>query len=357
MVWTHRCLHLFALVFLSSAVSAHHGAVTNPSLYLTDEMVELEGTITEVFWRNPHVRMRLGVANGANAQTIWELELGPNPPLFRRLGISPEFAEPGTEVRVAGYVSRRNPRSLGVLHLLANGREFVDGYRETRWQGERISISYRPPTTADAAPSDIETARSQARSIFRVWGGNVDGTPAHPPPEEYRPFLTERGQALADAYDPVTDNPELECRQGMPTTMFDPVPMQIIDNGDEVLIRVQEHDVRRVIHLAGVRENSPSQGTPLGYSVGQWQDDVLIVTTTGIDWPYFDPYGTPQSDQMKYTERFGVSADGAVLEYSLTAEDPIMFTRPITFSRRREWTPGVEIEEYNCIAEWGESGD
>jgi len=346
------CLIVLTLALVGSAASAHHGAVTNPSLYLTDQMVELEGTITEVFWRNPHVRMRLGVPNNAGAETIWELELGPNPPLFRRLGISPEFASPGTEVRVAGYVSRRNPQSLGVLHLLSNGQEFVDGYRETRWQGERISIAYRPPTTEDAAPGDVEMARTQARSIFRVWGGNVDGTPAHPPREQYTRLLTQRGRELADAYDPVTDNPELECRQGMPTTMFDPVPMQIIDDGDVILIRVQEYDVQRVIHLGTGQDASGQERSPLGYSVGQWQDDVLVVTTTEIDWPYFDPYGTPQSDQMRYTERFGASDDGTVLEYSLTAEDPVMFNEVFTIGRRREWTPGVEVEQYDCVAEW-----
>ncbi len=353
---TTYCL-LAATVSMSAVASAHHGVVTNPSLYLTDEMVELEGTITEVFWRNPHVRMRLRIPGDDGRETLWELELGPNPPLFRRLGISQDFAAPGTEVRVAGHVSRRNPRSLGVVHMFANGREYVDGYRETRWQGERISIAYRAPTTGDAAPGDVEAARRQARGIFRVWGENVDGTPAHPPPEQYTRYLTERGRELAAAYDPVTDNPELECRQGMPTTMFDPVPMQIIDNGDEILVRVQEYDVRRVIRLGPSEADTEPEGSPLGYSVGQWQDDVLVVTTTGIDWPYFDPYGTPQSGQMRYTERFGVSADGAVLEYSLTAEDPVIFSEAFTIGRRRTWTPGVEVEQYDCIAAWEDAGD
>lgn len=356
-MWMKGCLIALTNAFLGSAAFAHHGVVTNPSLYVTDQMVELEGTITEVFWRNPHVRMRLGVPNNAGADTIWELELGPNPPLFRRLGISPEFASPGTEVRVAGYVSRRNPRSLGVLHLLANGQEFVDGRQETRWESERISISYNPPRTEDVAPADVELARAQARSIFRVWGGNVDGTPAHPPRMQYTRLLTQRGRELADAYDPVTDNPELECRQGMPTTMFDPVPMQIIDDGDAIRIRVQEYDVERVIHLAAGQDDSGRQGSPLGYSVGQWQDDVLVVTTTGIDWPYFDPEGTPQSDRTQYTERFSASDDGAVLEYSLTVEDPVMFTEVFTIGRRREWTPGVEVEQYDCVAEWENSSN
>ncbi len=30
---------------------------------------------------------------------------------------------------------------------------------------------------------------------------------------------------------------------------------------------------------------------PLGYSVGRWDGEALVVTTTHIDWPYFELYG------------------------------------------------------------------
>jgi hypothetical protein len=85
--------------------------------------------------------------------------------------------------------------------------------------------------------------------------------------------------------------------------------------------------------------------------------DTLVVTTTHIDWPYLDPYGTPQSADVQYLERFELSDDQTMLNYSLTATDPVMFTAPIIMERQRRWTPGVEIPPFNCVAEWERATD
>ena len=46
---------------LAIPASAHHGPVGSPSLYDVEDLVVLEGELTEVFWRSPHVRFRLKV--------------------------------------------------------------------------------------------------------------------------------------------------------------------------------------------------------------------------------------------------------------------------------------------------------
>jgi len=330
---------------------AHHGAVTNPGLYRAEELTELEGVITDVFWRNPHPRFRMSVADSDGQATIWELELNGSLQSWGRQGISAEsFPGPGESVRAAGYVSRRDPHSLGVLHLLLpNGQEHVNGNRPLRWSNVRMALD-GPQVDAE----QLTAARRDARSIFRVWGRNADGTGGHPPMSDYVPLLTDRGRELAAAYDPVTQNPELSCRQGMPTTMFDPVPMQIIDSGDRILIRVQEYDVERVVHMTPTAGQAPS--SPLGNSVGHWEGDTLIVETAGVAWPYLDPYGTPQSDQVRYRETFALADTGDVLLYSLTVTDPIMFSEPVTLRRAREWTPDVVLETFDCVADWQGAG-
>ena len=91
----------------------------------------------------------------------------------------------------------------------------------------------------------------------------------------------------------------------------------------------------------------------MGYSVGHWEGETLVIETTHVDFPYIDPYGTPQSDQARFHETFTVSEDD-VLNYVLTVTDPVMFVEPFTMERPREWTPGVELVPYNCVAEWAE---
>ena len=38
----------------------------------------------------------------------------------------------------------------------------------------------------------------------------------------------------------------------------------------------------------------------LGYSMGHWDGEELVVTTSNIDWPYYAEIGTPQSTQARY---------------------------------------------------------
>jgi hypothetical protein len=166
-------------------------------------------------------------------------------------------------------------------------------------------------------------------------------------------LLTEHGRELAAQYYGPTDNPELECRTGIPTRMFDPTPMEITDGGDRIHIQTLEYNLKRAVYLTDDRpEPAPSN---VGYSVGRWDGDTLIVETTHIDWPYFDPYGTPQSGQMSYVETFRVADDDSRLDYTIVATDPVMFTEPVRLERAWRWQPGTEMYEFDCVGEWERS--
>ena len=93
-----------------------------------ENLVELEGQITAVFWRNPHPRYKLRVLNSAGEEETWELELNGSPIGYARMGITADdIVRTGDHVKVAGYISRQDSHSLGLLHvLLPNGKEFVN---------------------------------------------------------------------------------------------------------------------------------------------------------------------------------------------------------------------------------------
>ncbi len=334
---------------VSTNVLAHHGAVTNSALYLTDEFIELDGELTEVFWRNPHTRARLSVVDGDGEQTIWELEIGPTPRSFEAREI---FADDFIgRVKVAGYRSRRNPESLGVAHLLLpNGQEYVAGNRELRWSNTRMANASGNGAFGLGSASAAEAART-ADGIFRVWGRFVPGTARGMQPSAYARYLTPRAREIAAEYDPVTQNPELDCRQGMPKTMTDPTPMSIVNDGERIIIRQYEYDIERIVYMSD-QENVQPQASPLGHSVGRWEGDVLVVDTTHIDWPYLDPRGTPQSNQASYRETFALATEGDRLNYSITITDPIMLNEPFTLEWTRQWVPEIELEPYDCVVDW-----
>ncbi len=85
----------------------------------------------------------------------------------------------------------------------------------------------------------------------------------------------------------------------------------------------------------------------MGYSIGRWEDDTLVVTTTNVNWPYFDNIGTPQSEAVHIVERFALSADQARLDYELTVTDPMTFTEPAAYERY--WLAlGESVQPFDC---------
>lgn len=333
----------FTFVFyltLSHTAQAHHGPNDNPALYLAENLIELEGQVSRVLWRNPHPRVMIDVDG-----TEWELEFGGQANSYFADGIDRDYFQEGDRLRAAGVVSRRDPQSIGLLHLLLpNGNELVEGRRDPRWSDEGIGRGF---VAFDPSDEEIRAAEESADGIFRIWGRRIGGRPAL---DSYAGLLTEHGKEVAATFYAPRDNPELECRTGIPTFMFDPSFMDMQDAGDRIEIELSEYNIRRTIYLT---ENRP-EPTPsnVGYSVGRWEGDTLVVDTTHIDWPYLDPYGTPMSDQMSFVETFRVADDGSQLDYTLVATDPVMFNEPVRLGRAWAWEPGRQIEDFDCVGDW-----
>ncbi len=329
--------------------SAHHGPPDSALLYERSQILEFEGEITEVLWRNPHIRFRMEIRDENGDLVVREMEIGPNPRSMRRAGVSEELLSVGSTVRVAGYTSKRDPNSMGIVHLLLpTGEELTHGGRAPRWGGDTLSLNQSQTLDADT----IAAAREAASGLFRVWS-NVPGVYPRPPTSSYTGFLTDRGQTLAAAYNAVSDNPELECRTGMPSTMFDPGQLTFEQQGDQIVIRVYEYDSVRTVHMNESSTPEEIARSNLGYSVGRWDGDTLVVTTTHLDYPYLDSYGTPLSANATLAERFSVTGNGQRLEYAMTATDPEMYTEPVTLERFWRWTPEIEYEPFDC-ADWNE---
>ena len=59
----HRIAVFGASTIFAVSAAAHHGPIAEP-LYDTSEVVEFEGEVTDVFWRNPHARIRVRITAG-----------------------------------------------------------------------------------------------------------------------------------------------------------------------------------------------------------------------------------------------------------------------------------------------------
>ena len=341
-IGTVRCTRMLLLLccFASFGAGAHHSRAT---FFDMSRTVEVEGEITRVQWRHPHVRYWVQ-ADPAYGGAEWELETTP-PSLLERQGIDPDILTAGTRVRVAGPPSKFAANTMEVSHvLLPDGREvLLHRDRPPRWTDNAVHRDQQEPIDEEA----VRAAEAAANGVFRVWNRQ------RIPNDDRAPFwldeypLTELAAAVAAQWDPVTGI-EVGCRgKDMPWIMASNWPFELIDEGASIRLLAEEFDRVRIIHLdASTAEITPS---PMGYSVGHWDEGDLVVTTTHINSRQFGSVGIPLSDDVEIHERFVLSADERRLDYEMTVTDPATFTEPVTMTGYWRWHPGEAVKPYNCI--------
>jgi len=88
--------------------------------------------------------------------------------------------------------------------------------------------------------------------------------------------------------------------------------------------------------------------TWLGYSVGRWEGDALVVTTAGFnDKTWLDFSGHPHSEALRTTERFR-RRDFGHIDFEMTIDDAKTFTLPFTFKAVKTLAADTELLETIC---------
>jgi hypothetical protein len=329
---------------LSAGASAHH----SPNLHFDrNDVAEVAGELIEIGWQNPHTQLKVAARDAEGREVIWRVE-GRGASQFARAGLTRDIFTAGDQVRVAGFRGRRNPAALFATNiLLADGRELVaENFAEPRWT-QTLAVM----TTAPLRRSAADDAAADAEGLFRVWSRDssdhgIDGTGRTLWLDRYP--LTARARAAQASWDRIADNPYIRCQTGMPAVMDQGYPLEFLRDGDDIVLRLEELDTVRRIHMGDAEAAFAEGPDPLGYSRGHWEDETLVVVTTEIDWPWFDQSGIPQTEALELAERFTPSADGRVLSYTVTATDPAIFTEPVVLDRRWVWVPGETLRPYEC---------
>jgi hypothetical protein len=342
--WSIRAVVALACVVPAPALLAHHSTAE----YDSTKFVEAQGEVTKVLWQNPHVRLEISTQRFDGVAHLWLLE-GQNPTDLDRARIPRDIIKVGQTVRFAGNASTRRERRMYVTNVLLPDRTelVLRANAAVRWSPDQY-LSHRQATIDEA-----RAAADRPEGIFRVWLPTSSVTPewaAHPP-------LTAAARAAWQRYDAVRDDPVIDCTPpGMPQviTRSGRYAIRFVHMGDDVVLKNEYRELDRVIHISATGEAAARAPTPLGYSTGRWDGDTLVVTTTAIDWPYFQLYGlegVPQSLEMTIVERFTPSADGQELVYDLSATDPQTFTRTVTAEGYRifRWQPGFEFLPQDCV--------
>ena len=109
-----------------------------------------------------------------------------------------------------------------------------------------------------------------------------------------------------------------------------------------------EDGQHREIWMDGRALEPDPNPTWMGYSVGRWDGDVLVVESNGYterSWLDFD--GHPHTEQLRITERYTRPQFGRI-EVQVTMVDPKAYSKPITFVMPMKLHADTEMLEAVC---------
>src|SRR6266849_5745270 len=145
------------------------------------------------------------------------------------------------------------------------------------------------------------------------------------------------------------DDPQAYCvLSGVPREHVVPYPFKILNtNGMVVILYEALHSYRQIFMDGRALPKDPNP-TWMGYSIGRWEGDTLVVESAGfVDNNWLDNGGHPGTEAMHLTERFR-RRDFGHIDLQITIDDPQAYTKPWSVNLELTLTPDTELIEYVC---------
>ena len=100
---------MLLLAFLVSFVANGHHSVS--AFYDYENASQLEGTLMNVDWVNPHIRFTLETVDDSGAPEVWAVESG-SVNMLERQGVGRGDVTVGDRIRISGHLGRNGTRRL-----------------------------------------------------------------------------------------------------------------------------------------------------------------------------------------------------------------------------------------------------
>jgi hypothetical protein len=211
-------------------------------------------------------------------------------------------------------LSNGKPNLAGPAPRTADGKPDFSGL----WN--RISPKYRVNIAADLKPEEVQP---WARALVQQRTEDLGKT-----------AMTAQCLPLGPGY--ITD------ADGNDGGM-----MKIVQTPALILILNPDLTFRQIFMDGRPLETSPNPSW-MGYSVGHWEADTLVVESFGFnDRTWLDTSGHPHTEALRMTERYRRRNFGR-LDLDVTLQDPSVYARSWTVSVRAELAADTELLEYVC---------
>lgn len=135
---------------------------------------------------------------------------------------------------------------------------------------------------------------------------------------------------------------------GIPRTMLQPLPWEIVQARDRVVMIFEYQSLVRQIFTDGRGHPKDLEPTYMGNAIGKWEGDTLVIDTVGFNGKtWLDPKGLPSTTSLHVTERIRRLGHDS-LEDNYTINDAKAYTKPWTVRKVYTLKPDWQIQEYVC---------
>jgi hypothetical protein len=225
----------------------------------------------------------------------------------------------------------------------ADGRPNLSGLWQTKSAPPDLLERLIPGTTNGAGEEPLSQYFINIFSDFK------------PEDAPLRPAAAELFRQRAPQFSKVS--PLQHCLpEGMPLVEMAPAPYKIVQTPGVTFMLYERDTTFRQIYTDSRKLPDDPQPSWLGYSVGKWDGDSLVVNTIGFnDRGWLDARGHTHSEALHLTERFH-RVDFGHMELQLTIDDPETYTRPFTIKLRQRLLPDTDLLESFCAENEKDAG-
>jgi hypothetical protein len=185
--------------------------------------------------------------------------------------------------------------------------------------------------------------RGRTPDLSGMWLGGPAGLDAL----EMLPWASAIAKERAENHS--KDYPPTYCLPSGPAPLIAPGFFQLVQH-QEVLLMLFETDTPgvRQVFLDGRRPPQTAESLWLGYSIGKWERDTLVIETVGFkESGWLSPEGQPHTDKLRITHRLR-RPDLGHLEIEIEIDDPGALGRPWKGTKTATLAPDEEVREYIC---------
>jgi hypothetical protein len=143
-------------------------------------------------------------------------------------------------------------------------------------------------------------------------------------------------------------SPDTNCLPAGPRAgLFGQSPVKFVQTPGLLLILYEDAPTRQIFMDGRPLPEDPNPSW-MGYSVGRFDGDTLVVETTGFnDRTWLDLTGHPHTEALRVTERYR-RRDFGHMQLQMTFADPAAYARPWTITVQVGFAPDTEMIENVC---------